>query len=92
VIGWFAGTKQLEDSINEGAEIRVGLWWRLCIKFITPGILLALLLLELRKELFVARYEGYETWALVVGGWCVLAAALAGSFLLMRTKEPEAFE
>jgi len=92
VIGWFVGTKQLEDSINAGAEIRVGLWWRLCIKFITPGILLALLLLELRKELFVKRYGGYSIWALVIGGWCVIIAALVISFLLMRTKEPEVLE
>ena len=90
--GWFVKTKLLTDAINEGAEIRVGKWWLACIKIITPAILITLLALNLRKELLIEAYEGYPLWALITGGWAVIAGAFILSIVLMLTRGQEAAE
>jgi len=90
-IGWLAGIRPLRDAVNEGAEIPVGAWWVVCVKFVTPALLITTLVLNLLGE-FSERYEGYPLWSLVIGGWAVLAAALVLSFTLMRTPETEAAE
>ncbi len=96
VVGWFVDTTRLTDAINEGAEIRVGLWWIACIKVITPAILITLLVLsvvgEIAKPFGPNESESYPMWALMLGGWAVIAGALALSILLMRAKEQEAAE
>jgi len=91
VIGWLIKTNALTDSINEGAEIRVGTWWLICIKVISPAILITLLVLNVIGD-FKKAYEGYPQWALIVGGWAVIGAAFIASLLLMRTKELEVAE
>jgi len=90
-IGWIAGIRPLGDAINEGAEIRVGLWWRVCIKLITPALLITMLVLNLIKEIGKP-YSGYPVWALIVGGWFVIFAAATIGFILTRTTGTEVVE
>lgn len=91
VVGWFVKTKLLTDAINEGAEIRVGAWWLVCIRVLTPGILIWLLVVNLGKE-FTKAYEGYPQWALITGGWAVIAGAFVLSIVLMFARGQEAAE
>jgi len=96
VIGWLIRTRLLTDSINEGAEVRVGVWWSASIKVITPVILTTLLVVnfigELKKAYGPTDDTSYPMWALIVGGWAMIGAAFIVSMLLMRTKELEVAE
>lgn len=40
LIGWFWKTKPFKEYINSVSEIKIGLWWDICIKVITPVILI----------------------------------------------------
>lgn len=45
IIAWVYGADRLMDSLNEGSSIKVDSFWIICIKFITPIILIILLVL-----------------------------------------------
>jgi NSS family neurotransmitter:Na+ symporter len=75
MIGWFYGTKKLKAYINEVSDFRVGWWWDLFIKWVTPLVLGFSLVVTLVQE-FKAPYGGYPTWALVVGGWLIVVIIL----------------
>jgi NSS family neurotransmitter:Na+ symporter len=71
-VGWFYGTKKLKDYINEVSDFKIGWWWDLFIKWITPLALGWAIVANVVEEIKVP-YEGYPTWALVAGGWGVVA-------------------
>jgi NSS family neurotransmitter:Na+ symporter len=83
LLGWFFKTSTLRKFINDVSEIRIGYWWELCIKFITPGVLIVTLVLSLFSEV-IEPFEGYPLWSLVGGGWVLLIVALLVSVLFMR--------
>jgi NSS family neurotransmitter:Na+ symporter len=47
VVGWFYKTGQLRRWLNSVSEVRVGFWWDACIKLITPGILVVVMVLTI---------------------------------------------
>ncbi len=74
-IGWFFGTKKLREYINEVSDFKIGWWWDLFIKWLTPLALGWALVANIVEE-FSVPYEGYPTWALLVGGWGVVAVII----------------
>ena len=51
IIGYFYRTDELRDYINEVSEIKLWGWWELCIRLITPAILIYLIGTNLLNEL-----------------------------------------
>ncbi len=93
VIGWFYGTKKLRDYINEVSDFKIGWWWDLFIKWITPLALGWALVANIIQE-FRVPYEGYPKWALMVGGWGVVATIIVVAALITalpgsKSKEEE---
>jgi NSS family neurotransmitter:Na+ symporter len=86
MIGWFYGTKKLKAYINEVSDFRVGWWWDLFIKWVTPLVLGFSLVVTLVQE-FKAPYGGYPTWALVVGGWLVVVLILVVAAIVTSLPE-----
>lgn len=83
-LGW--GTKilpELCDHINAVSSFRVGKLWMVMIKFVTPSILVVILVTGVWSYV-VDGYGGYPTWFLIVAGWLLILAvgvlALAMSF------------
>ena len=94
LIGWGYGAHKIREAINEVSEIKIGVWFDICIKFITPIVLIILLVLN-----FIERikdpYEGYPGFMQLVGGWGMMAVfiILGIVFMLIKTKEkPQAEE
>lgn len=81
VIGWFYGTKKLKTYINEVSDFRIGLWWDIFIKWITPLALGCALVVNIVQEILVP-YGGYPRWALYVGGWGVVAVIIAVAWIV----------
>jgi len=84
-IGWFLNLKTFRKQLNEESEVHVGLWWDICIKYITPTILIWCISAS-AIEIFYLGYEGYPVWALWVGGWILVISAPIIGIILMLTK------
>lgn len=83
LIGWFFGTAKLKAYINEVSDFRVGWWWDFFIKWLTPIALSFALVINVSQE-FKAAYGGYPLWALVAGGWGLLAVIIIAAAILAR--------
>jgi len=64
--------------MNQAAEKSLNSFWDICIKVITPLVLLILLIYDLRTELS-APYEGYSWTAILLIGpvWLIVALIIS---------------
>lgn len=76
-VGWFSNISQARQEINKQSDFSLGIWWELCIKYIAPVILVAILGSSLYQEL-QKPYEGYPSQALAIGVAMTASAFLAG--------------
>ncbi len=86
-IGWFYKTKVLRQFANSVSEVRLGIWWDICIKYITPIILIITITYSLIQE-FSKPYENYELWPRLVGGWFLITIVILLAVILMKAKSP----
>jgi len=79
--------KDLMDNINSRSELKIGIFWVICIKVFTPLVLGTAIVLA-SIDLFTNGYEGYPLAALVLGGVLPVAAIVVAAFGLqyMRGK------
>jgi len=84
-IGWFYGTAKLKKYINEVSDFRVGLWWDIFIKWVTPLALGWALVSNVAKDIREP-YGGYPAWALVAGGWGVIVVIVALAAAITRIR------
>ncbi len=79
-IGYFFRTGRLREYINSVSEIHLGGWWELCIRLVTPLVLIVLLGHQiLTRELTGAQKD----WRLIVA-MLVFFGVLVGAFALGR--------
>lgn len=83
LLGWFFKLKTQREYANRLSDIKLGSWWEICLKWITPIILGAMSLYNFYEELFVSPYGGgdYTTGQLIAFGWSVALAALILGFV-----------
>jgi len=74
-IGWFYGTGKLKKYINEVSDFRIGIWWDIFIKWVTPLALGWAIVMSIIDD-FKQPYGDYPGWALALGGWGVVAAII----------------
>ncbi|MFC0523860.1 sodium-dependent transporter [Pontibacillus salicampi] len=75
-IAWFfKGLKDLQNHANEVSDIKLGLWWRVCLGVITPAVLGYMMIQNLSTEL-TNSYEGYPLDFLFTYGWLVAIGAM----------------
>lgn len=88
LVGWGYGADKIRAHINDCSEVKVGLWFDICIKFITPvilGLLLVLNLIERIKE----PYEGYPRLMQILGGWGLVGVIIVLGIVFMVVKDRE---
>ncbi len=74
LVGWFIKAKVIQKHVNESRGDEWGYLptlWNICIKFVTPTILVWVLIVAIRNDL-ADNYGGYEPKALVVYGMLFL--------------------
>ncbi|SFM38729.1 neurotransmitter:Na+ symporter, NSS family [Gracilibacillus orientalis] len=84
-IAWFARSlKDLQNHANSVSDIKLGIWWRICLGFITPLVLGCMMILNLKTE--VSRpYEDYPFDFLFNFGWLVaIGAMLLGAVITIK--------
>ncbi|WP_407639924.1 sodium-dependent transporter [Alteribacillus persepolensis] len=84
----------LQNHANGISDIRLGMWWKVCLGVITP-LVLGYMMFDLFKQNLLrefdtptGNYEGYSDAFINYGGWAVAAFALAAGiiFTLIRWK------
>ena len=63
-IGWLYGTEKLRKYINDVSSIKIGKWWSISIKYVTPIVLIILLATTVHRDIKTP-YENYPQWALL---------------------------
>ncbi len=91
LIGWGYGAHKIREQINEHSEVKIGVWFDICIKFITPIVLIILLVLNFIDRIQTP-YEGYPAFMQIVGGWGLIAFLflLGIIFMLFKGRESSA--
>jgi len=67
IVGWIYKANKLTQHINHYSSWAVGRWWKLCIKAITPVVLVAIFISSLIQEFTVA-YGGYSHLEIILIG------------------------
>jgi neurotransmitter:Na+ symporter, NSS family len=83
LVGWLCDTNKIEKDINSTSEIKLGKFWYICIKWITPVVLGIIIIFSIFKE-FNNPYEGYNTWALILGGWMLILTLFYLALILQK--------
>jgi NSS family neurotransmitter:Na+ symporter len=68
IIGFFYPVQEFREYLNSQSEIRLGRWWIWALRYITPAVLLVILVGNLIQEI-TEGYAGYPRWATLIGGW-----------------------
>jgi len=85
-IAWIARQlKSLQEHADSVSDIKLGLWWRICLAVITP-LVLGYMFVENLITNFRENYEGYETWFVTAYGWVVVVAAIVIGVLFAAIK------
>ncbi|HIH74745.1 MAG TPA: sodium-dependent transporter [Methanosarcina sp.] len=87
-IGWIYGADRIREWVNTYSGIRAGAWWDVCIKIITPAVLLYIIYKETLSNLSVP-YEGYDSAALLVGAGVIVLGITISFFMPLIRKEAE---
>ena len=82
-IGYIIKPKTIRKHTNSMSYFKIGKWWDLAIKYITPGMLLFMLIQSFLTEL-KSPYEGYSVWALILYGWGVVGFGILVSILISK--------
>jgi len=86
IIGWYYDTTKLRNYFNSVSDYQFGSWWDIMIKFVTPIMLIILLVTELMADIGTP-YGGYELKYLVYGGWIgVIGLLIVASYFLSRQR------
>ncbi|WP_019413382.1 sodium-dependent transporter [Paenisporosarcina sp. TG20] len=96
-IAWFFKKLPLfQDHANAVSDIRLGAWWNICLKFVTPLVLgymmFGLLKMNLLQEHtnadgeIIGNYEGYSNSFILYCGWFVAAGAIILGFVFSAIK------
>jgi NSS family neurotransmitter:Na+ symporter len=93
-VAWIARELgKLQEHANGISDIKVGLWWKVCLAVITP-IVLGYMMIDNLITNIKSNYEGYATWFVTAYGWVVVIVAIllgiALSFIKNRTPELKA--
>ncbi|MBI2208656.1 sodium-dependent transporter [Candidatus Woesearchaeota archaeon] len=83
-IGWIFGADKMRAYVNKVSDFKIGPWWDITIKYITPIALAVILAIQLKAE-FVENYSGYPDWAILVG-WLFVLVPLVIAFLIPQRK------
>ena len=83
LIGWIIKPKTIREHTNEISYFRIGSWWDFVIKFLTPAILIFMLVESFLGEI-KSPYGGYTLGALLLYGWSVVAIGIIGALLLAK--------
>ena len=83
LIGWIVKPKKIREHTNEISYFKIGSWWDLTIKYLTPAILIFMLIQSIFTEI-KNPYGGYPMLSLLLYGWSIIGIGVIGALLLAK--------
>ena len=81
---WLFKISNVRDYVNKISDFTIGVWFDICLRFITPAILVIILITKL-IEMLTDGYGGYD----LTLGWALMAAILAFSIAVNLLSKKE---
>jgi NSS family neurotransmitter:Na+ symporter len=90
ILGYLYSTEEFMDRVNATSEVKIGRWWIYSVKYITPVILLVILVGKLISTVShgFPDDDSYPGWALFIGGIFPVILAVYLSFDFIRRWPP----
>ena len=85
VIGWYLKPDTIREHVNEISYFRIGKWWDIIIKFITPLMLLITIAQSIFGEI-KNPYGGYKKFPLFLYGWLIIIVGIIGGVIISKRK------
>lgn len=89
LVGWLFKIADIRQHANDISDFSIGIWFELCIRFITP-IMIAIILGNKIVETLNEGYGGYAMSDLLLLGWGLLALMLVIAITVNAKKTKEA--
>ncbi|KKK39350.1 transporter [Mesobacillus campisalis] len=87
IVVWIARElNNLRDHANEISDIRLGSWWNICLKYITPAVLGVMMVMNVMTDLKTS-YGGYPVSFNFYFGWLVAIGAIIVGILFAKWKK-----
>ncbi len=83
LIGWIITPSKIREHANSVSHFRVGKWWDITIKFITPALLIYMVIQSIITEIKVP-YGGYQLSELISYGWSVIGFGIIVALIISR--------
>ena len=83
LIGWIVKPDIIRNHVNKISYFRIGKWWDFIVKFVTPTMLIIMLVQSLISEL-KSPYGGYPLSATLVYGWAIIGFGVIVALLISR--------
>lgn len=74
-VAWFCNLESMRNYVNSVSDFRINTAWNLCLRFVTPLMLGAILISNFIED-FGKNYGGYTTNAIFLFGWALLLGTL----------------
>ena len=83
LIGWIITPDKIRNHTNSMSYFKIGKWWDVTIKYVTPAILIFMLAQSLITEINTP-YGGYQLSELLAYGWSVIAIGIIGALIVAK--------
>lgn len=83
LIGWIVTPEKIREHANGISHFKVGKWWDITIKFVTPTLLIYMIAQNIITEIKTP-YGGYELSALLAYGWSVIAFGIICALIIAK--------
>lgn len=83
VVGWYLKPAVLREHANSMSYFKIGKWWDVVIKYVTPVMLIITIGQSIVAE-FTSSYGGYDRSALFLYGWSVIVIGLVTSIIISK--------
>ncbi|MBD1575461.1 sodium-dependent transporter [Vibrio sp. S11_S32] len=89
LVGWLFKVADIRDYANKISEVTIGVWFDLCIRFLSP-VIIAYIFGSKVIDTVNEGYGGYGQFDLMLLGWGLLAAMLVIAIIINVTNKKEA--
>lgn len=83
LIGWIITPEKIRIHTNRVSYFSIGKWWDVIVKYVTPSILIFMLIQSLLTEIKTP-YGGYNLSELLLYGWSVIAFGIITALILSK--------
>ena len=83
LIGWIVNPDIVREHTNEISYFKIGKWWNICVKFVTPTILIFMLAQSIITEIKTP-YGGYDLSALFAYGWSIIGFGIILALIISK--------